>query len=236
MRSTDRLDINGLYRDHSSILVSNHSMVSIGASLREISNMCNLGSFHFSGVNRDHTNIGMANHSTSIGSRNHGSTLVDTSHTSYWHTSNRGGNVSSSLVELSLGSSNSSSMCSLGSLHFNSVNRDHTNIGMVSNSISIGSRNHGSNLVDTSHTIYRHTSNRGVNVSSSLVELSLGSSNSTSICSRNHRNPNGMFYVSSSLVEVSLSSSNSRGVGRDHSTIRVSHHGSMHSHGSRIGL
>merc|ERR1711915_1065182 len=178
----------------------------------------------------------MVSNSTSIGSRNHGSTLVDTSHTSYRHTSNRGVNVSSSLVELSLGSGNSSSMCSLGSLHISSVNRDHTNIGMVSNGTSIGSRNHRSSLVDTSHTSYRHTSNRGVNVSSSLVELSLGSSNSssmcslgslhfssvnrdntnigmannsTSICSRNHRNTNGMFYVSSSLVEVSLSSSNS---------------------------
>merc|ERR1711920_914211 len=78
-------------------------MVSIGASLLESSNMCNLGSLHFSGVNRDHTNIGRANNSTSIGSRNHGSTLVDTSHTSY-----RGVNDTSSLLELSLDSSNSS--------------------------------------------------------------------------------------------------------------------------------
>merc|ERR1719357_2508098 len=145
MRSTDRLDINRLYRDHCSILVSNHSMVSIGASLFESSNMCNLGSLHFSSVNRDHTNIGRANNSTSIGSRNHGSTLVDTSHTSHRHTSNRGVNISSSLVELSLGSSNSSSMCSLGSLHFSSVNRDHTNIGMANNSTSICSRNHRNN-------------------------------------------------------------------------------------------
>merc|ERR1711872_1206800 len=123
--------------------------------------MCSLGSLHFNSVNRDHTNIGMVSNSTSIGSRNHRSTLVDTSHTSY-----RGVNVSSSLVELSLGSGNSSSMCSLGSLHFNSVNRDHTNIGMVSNGTSIGSRNHRSSLVESSHTGYR-----GVNVSSSLVEL-----------------------------------------------------------------
>merc|ERR1712055_548667 len=127
----------------------------------------------------------MANNSTSIGSRNHRSTLVDTSHTSY-----RGVNNTSSLLELSLGSSNSSSMCSLGSLHFSSVNRDHTNIGVANNS--------------------------------------------TSIDSRNHRNTNGMFDVSSSLVEVCLGSSNSRGVFRDHSTIRVSHHGSRHSHRARI--
>merc|ERR1719315_972190 len=117
-------------------------MVSIGGCLLECSNMCNLGSLHFSSVNRDHTNIGMVSNSTSIGSRNHGSTLVDTSHTSYRPTSNRGVNVSSSLVELSLGSSNSCSMCNLGSLHFSSVYRDHTHIGMASNSSSICSRNH----------------------------------------------------------------------------------------------
>merc|ERR1719283_620790 len=42
--------------------------------------------------------------------------------------------------------------------------------------------------------------------------------------------------VTTSLVEISLSTSNSRGVLRDHSTIRVSHHGSRHSHWARINL
>merc|ERR1719357_1981316 len=114
----------------------------------------------------------------------------------------------------------------------------------------------------------------GLNVTSSLVEVSLSSSNSRGVLGdhstirvshhgsrHSHRsriNLLGMsredtshgidiisnmmegslsgLNVTSSLVEVCLSSSNSRGVLGDHSTIRVSHHGSRHSHGSRINL
>merc|ERR1719348_2834160 len=65
----------------------------------------------------------------------------------------------------------------------------------------------------------REDTSHGIDIASSMMESSLSGLN-----------------VTSSLVEVSLSSSNSRGVLGDHCTIRVSHHGSRHSHGSRINL
>merc|ERR1719309_1830556 len=65
----------------------------------------------------------------------------------------------------------------------------------------------------------RDHTNRMIDMASSMMEGSLG-----------------RFDVSSSLMEFSLGSSNRRSVSRDHSTIFMSHHGSRHSHGSRVDL
>merc|ERR1711970_1416551 len=122
-------------------------------------------------------------------------------------------------------------MCNLGSLHNSSVHRNHTNMGMANTSTSIGSRDHST--IRVSHHGSRnshgarinhlgrsrdHTKHR-IDMASSMMEGSLG-----------------RFDFSSSLVEVSPSSSNRWGVLGDHSTIRVSHHWSRNSHGSRIDL
>merc|ERR1719357_1759630 len=190
MGSTDRLDINGLYRDHCSILVSNHSLVELSLDSSNSSSMCSLGSLHFSSVNRDHTYIGVANNSTSIGSRNHRNT-------------NGMFDVSSSLVEVCLGSSNS-----------RGVFRDHSTIRVSHH----GSR-HSHRARINSLGMGRDHTNHGIVIASCMME---------GILSR--------LDVSSGMLEFSLGSSNRWSVGRYHSTIFMSHHWSRHSHGSRIDL
>merc|ERR1719153_1737236 len=211
-----RVDLFGMSRDHtnhgidiaSCMMEGILSRLDVSSSMMEFS----LGSSNRRSVSRDHSTIFMSHH----GSRHsHGSRIyllgMSRDHT------NHGIGVASSMMEDSLGGLNIPSSLvevSLSSSNSRGVFGDHSTIRVSHH----GSRHgHGSriNLLGMS----REDTSHGIDIAFSMMESSLSGLN-----------------VTSSMVEVSLSTSNSRGVLGDHCTIRVSHHRTRHSHGSRINI